>query len=269
MEDELRIDDLAREAGVATTTVRLYQRRRLLPPPRLEGRTGWYGPHHLARLRLIARLQDEGYSLAGIGRLVEAWERGSSLDAVVGAEAQLDAILGGRRAVDLSAADLVGRFPDDALTPTLVQRATALGLLEFTAEGGVRLPDHRFLDTGAALARIGVPLDAVLDEWEALTALLDAAAERFAAVFDAHVLRGGPSGATEGRADAPDGEADLDPGDLDPARKEELGAALAVLHRAAHEVVAAALDASLARVGRDRLRRLGLDGEAEATDDPG
>jgi len=49
VEDELRIDDLAREAGVATTTVRLYQRRRLLPPPRLEGRTGWYGERLLQR----------------------------------------------------------------------------------------------------------------------------------------------------------------------------------------------------------------------------
>src|SRR5688500_9546618 len=67
---EMRLDDLAAAAGVATTTVRLYRQRGLLPPPRLVGRTGWFGPHHLARLRLIARLQGDGFSLAGIGKLL-------------------------------------------------------------------------------------------------------------------------------------------------------------------------------------------------------
>ena len=53
---EYRLDELARAAGVASTTVRLYRSRGLLPPPRLEGRTGWYDDAHLSRLCLIARL---------------------------------------------------------------------------------------------------------------------------------------------------------------------------------------------------------------------
>src|SRR6478609_4959013 len=66
MGSEYRLDELARSAGVASTTVRLYQTKGLLAPPRLEGRTGWYDDSHLSRLRLIARLQSEGYSLGGI-----------------------------------------------------------------------------------------------------------------------------------------------------------------------------------------------------------
>jgi DNA-binding transcriptional MerR regulator len=79
---EFRLDELARRGKVASTTVRLYQSKGPLPPPRLEGRTGWYDESHLSRLRLIARLQAEGHSLVGIGNLLEQWETGS-LNAVI------------------------------------------------------------------------------------------------------------------------------------------------------------------------------------------
>ena len=117
MGTEYRLDELARQAEVASTTVRLYQSKGLLAPPRLEGRTGWYDDTHLSRLRLIARLQDEGHSLAGIADLLEQWEQGRSLDAVIGIEAELDSLLGEVHAIVLDPADLLARFPaglDDA-----------------------------------------------------------------------------------------------------------------------------------------------------------
>src|SRR6266545_2291618 len=78
--DHLTVDELARRAGIPTSTVRLYQARGLLPGPRREGRVGYYGAGHLARLRLIAELQQRGISLAGIKQLVDAWEQGRTLD---------------------------------------------------------------------------------------------------------------------------------------------------------------------------------------------
>ncbi|HEY4378560.1 MAG TPA: MerR family transcriptional regulator, partial [Acidimicrobiales bacterium] len=75
----MRIDDLAREAGVASTTVRLYQSKGLLPGPRVVGRTGFYDQSHLSRLRLISRLQEDGFSLASITRLLSLWEEGRDL----------------------------------------------------------------------------------------------------------------------------------------------------------------------------------------------
>lgn len=64
---EYRINDLARESAIPVRNIRLYQERRILPPPVRRGRVGWYSEAHLARLRLIARLLDRGYSLAHIG----------------------------------------------------------------------------------------------------------------------------------------------------------------------------------------------------------
>jgi DNA-binding transcriptional MerR regulator len=238
VEREYRIDDLAREAGVASTTVRLYQNKGLLPPPRLEGRTGWYSSHHLARLRLIARLQNEGFSLAGIGRVLEEWEQGRSLDAIVGVEAQLDALLGDRHSVVLDAAELIERFPEGSMTPELVQRAAGLGLVELTDDGRFRLPDRRFVETGASLAHLGVPLDVVLDEWDALVAHTDDMAQRFIGLFEEHLL--------------PNGWQD----DLESERTDELAHVLAKLQVIAHEVTAASLDSSLARAGRDRMQQV-------------
>jgi len=106
MAEEFRVDELARRAKIASTTVRLYQSKGLLAAPRLEGRTGWYDESHLSRLRLIARLQAEGHSLAGIGDLLQQWEQGRSLDAMIGVEAELAALLGGVHAVVLDATDV-------------------------------------------------------------------------------------------------------------------------------------------------------------------
>ena len=66
----LTIDELAREAGLTVRNVRSHHTRGLLPPPEVRGRTAFYGPEHVERLKLIAQLQDEGLKLAGIKRLL-------------------------------------------------------------------------------------------------------------------------------------------------------------------------------------------------------
>src|SRR3954453_9135349 len=109
MGTEYRLDELARQAEGGSTTGRLYQSKGLPAPPRLEGRIGWYDDSHLSRLRLIARLQNEGHSLAGIADLLEQWEQGRSLDAVIGIEAELDSLLGDVHADALEPAELLAR----------------------------------------------------------------------------------------------------------------------------------------------------------------
>ncbi|MCZ7529082.1 MAG: MerR family transcriptional regulator [Acidimicrobiia bacterium] len=66
-----RVEELARRGDVSVDTVRFYQKRRLLPPPRREGRIAWYGPSHLTRLGRIRELQGEGFPLAVIGRILD------------------------------------------------------------------------------------------------------------------------------------------------------------------------------------------------------
>lgn len=238
MGNEYRLDELARLANVASTTVRLYQTKGLLAPPRLEGRTGWYDDSHLSRLRLTTRLQNEGYSLAGIANLLEQWEQGRSLDAVIGVEAELDALLGEVHAVVLDPAELLERFPAGSMTPELIQRAAALGLVEPTDGGKVRVTDRRFLDTGSALARMGIPIKVILDEWESLVVHTDDIASRFVGLFETHL--------------APDEWRTS----LDTERARELAETLARVQAIARQVLAAALDASIARLGRERLGEL-------------
>ncbi|HEX6568398.1 MAG TPA: MerR family transcriptional regulator [Acidimicrobiales bacterium] len=81
---ELTVDELARQVGLPVRTIREYQTMGVLPPPARRGRVGIYGPTHLARLRLIARLQARGYSLAGIRDLLGAWRDGADLGEVLG-----------------------------------------------------------------------------------------------------------------------------------------------------------------------------------------
>ena len=66
----LTIDELARETGLTVRNVRSHHARGLLPPPEVRGRTGYYGPEHVERLRLIRQLQSEGLKLDGIKRLL-------------------------------------------------------------------------------------------------------------------------------------------------------------------------------------------------------
>ncbi|WP_344903153.1 MerR family transcriptional regulator [Actinomadura meridiana] len=83
---EYRIGELARATGVPVRTLRYYQERRLLPPPRRAGRVGLYSDDHRARLRVIAELLDRGHTLEGIRDLLSAWEDGRDLGAVLGFE---------------------------------------------------------------------------------------------------------------------------------------------------------------------------------------
>lgn len=78
------VDELARRADLPVRTIRDYQTMGLLPPPEKRGRVGFYGDAHLARLGLIARLRQRGYSLAGIGDLLASWREGADLGEVLG-----------------------------------------------------------------------------------------------------------------------------------------------------------------------------------------
>ena len=67
---ELRVEELSARAGVSVDTIRYYQSKGLLDPPRREGRVAWYSSEHLDRIARIRSLQDRGFTLATIVRLV-------------------------------------------------------------------------------------------------------------------------------------------------------------------------------------------------------
>jgi len=67
---EMRVEQLSAQADVSVDTIRYYQSKGLLEPPRRQGRIAWYGQDHLDRLTRIRSLQQRGFTLATIARLV-------------------------------------------------------------------------------------------------------------------------------------------------------------------------------------------------------
>jgi DNA-binding transcriptional MerR regulator len=65
-DDPYSLSDLARLADVTPRTIRYYVAQGLLPAPEAAGPSTRYGEGHLARLRLIKRLQRDHLPLAGI-----------------------------------------------------------------------------------------------------------------------------------------------------------------------------------------------------------
>jgi DNA-binding transcriptional MerR regulator len=174
--ERFTIDGLSEAAGVKVSTIRMYQHRRLLPGPEIEGRVGYYGQTHLQRLRLIARLQDEGYSLASIVRLVHAWDTGRGL---------ID-LLASDEPVTVSRTEFGSLFPAIAANEELLQRLQALGALS-QRDDHLELADDRLLRIGTALADTGIDLTAVITEAEHTARVTDDLADRFVQLFKEHV----------------------------------------------------------------------------------
>lgn len=189
----LTIEELAQRAATKTSTIRLYQSRGLLPPPQVTGRVGYYSPDHLARLRVIARLQERGFSLNAIKEMLDGWSQGASLADLLGLESDLadldHELRAGSEPAEITNEDFAALFPDGEVDPEIAQRAIALGLVAFHPETGtVRVPSRAFLTIGRELGRRGVPPSVSLDEYEQLAADTRRIADRFVGLFERHVV---------------------------------------------------------------------------------
>ena len=154
----MTVDDLARQCRLPVRTIREYHTMRLLPAPERRGRVGIYGPQHVQRLELIARLQRRGYSLAGIRDLLEAWDSGVGLTSLLGVEPGLVAL--DEIPLRLSRAELAARPPK--LSGQLLKRACAVGLVQAAGDGFlVRSP--ALLALVADGTAVGIPVDEMLD----------------------------------------------------------------------------------------------------------
>lgn len=181
-EGQLTIEELASQAGTATTTVRMYQSKGLLPSPERRGRVGYYGQGHLARLRLIAQLQEQGFSLASIKQLTDAWESGRGLDDILGLESQVAAVWAPEPPARLKLGEFKELFAGQAITPPIIQRAIRMGLVGFDGIS-VTVKSPKLLAIGLELVRAGIPVKETMDELEALQGMADSIAGRFTAVF--------------------------------------------------------------------------------------
>ncbi len=182
----MTIDELSRESGVTSRNIRAYQTRGLLPPPRVEGRIGYYDDSHLARLRYVNSLQERGFSLAAIQALLEAWDQGRDLNDVLGFEEALTAPWTDEQPERIPSDRLLEMFPEAVDDPGLVTRSVELGLLVVVGDE-FEAPSPRLLRVGAELVAAGIPLRAALDEYERLVADAARIAARFVELFETHL----------------------------------------------------------------------------------
>lgn len=176
---EYTIDELAREAGTTVRSLRVYHERGVLPPPQVKGRTGFYSPDHLNRVRTICRLLNRGIKLNGIRELLDAWDRGEGLGDVLGV-ADSEAAADTPDSELISATDLVQRYHD---VPNGLARVVAAGMYEPVDAETYRVNNRLLNRVTERLATAGVPLTDVLDEVEQLRTDCERIARRHAALF--------------------------------------------------------------------------------------
>lgn len=182
---DYRVEQLAARAGVSVDTIRFYQGRGLLPPPRRRGRVAVYGDAHLERLRRIRAWARQGLPLAVIKRMLD---RPSDPEA----DERLLAAVAGERlgARTLSRPELAA---ESGVPEPLLRAAESAGLLEPLRVDG----EERFSEADLAMARAGLALLSAGFPLQDLLALsVDHAretqelADRAIELFDAHVRQG-------------------------------------------------------------------------------
>jgi DNA-binding transcriptional MerR regulator len=181
MVDELTVDELAARTGTTVRTLRFYASEGLLPPPRRRGRIAYYGRDHRMRLDLIRTLQEHGYTLSAIQRVLARLPEDATPAEFAVQSAVLAPWLPGHTE-ELDRGELArragGELDDDQL-----ESLADLGAVQCLPDGRFRI-SQAMLGHAAELARLPVP-PAVLREsariiQEHATAVAEGLTELFA-----------------------------------------------------------------------------------------
>jgi len=183
----LTIDQLAERSGVTVRTIRFWAGRGLLPPPQLRGRTGLYGPDHLARLELVSELSALGFTLAAIeGHLERLPESAGAAELALQRALLTPWVPEQLEEIDRAELDRrAGRPLDDTDVDALI----GLGVITLLDGDRVRLHGSGTLGGGLAVLDSGLPVDV----WRRAHALIEqhttALAEDLMKIFQDEVLQ--------------------------------------------------------------------------------
>ncbi|MDT7538513.1 MAG: hypothetical protein QOI82_2098 [Actinomycetota bacterium] len=151
----LTIDALAARVGMTVRNVRAYAGRGLLPPPRLQGRTGLYDEEHLARLTLIQSMLAEGYTLAAVERVLAHVPAGVTGAGLALHRALLTPWLPEEpEVVDRAALEARAGLP---LDDDLLDRLVELGLVVVLPDGRLQVLSPTLLRAGLQVVALGIP----------------------------------------------------------------------------------------------------------------
>ena len=175
---ELTIDELAQRTGMTVRNVRAHQSRGLLPPPEVRGRTGYYGSEHVARIELIRQLQDDGFNLELIRRLLDS--TGSSAAALRFTRAIRAPFVDEDPQV-ITAEELAERW--GSTDPKLARRAEELGLMRSLGGGRYEELSPRLARVSGELAELGVSAQQALEVAGTLRRHADSVARAYMKLF--------------------------------------------------------------------------------------
>ena len=158
--------------------VRAHQSRGLLPPPDVRGRTGYYGPEHITRIELIRELQDDGFSLELIGRLLSSAGSGEAAMRFVRA---MRSPFGEEEPQVVTAEELQQRWGTD--DPRLLDRALDLGIMRPLGNGRYEEVSPRLARVSTELAELGVSARQALEVAGSLRRHSDSVARAYMKLF--------------------------------------------------------------------------------------
>ena len=178
--ERLTIEQLAQETGMTVRNIRAHHSRRLLPPPELREGTGYYGPEHVARLKLVREMQARGFNLTAIKHLLAA--SAGAGEEILGFTRTLMRPFERERPELVEAGELATRL-GGSLQPKVLRRAEELGLVRPLAEGTYEVPSPTLLRAGEEVVRLGIPLEAALDVIEQVGRHSEGVTRAFVALF--------------------------------------------------------------------------------------
>ncbi len=178
-EANLTVEQLAYETGMSVRNIRNHQSRGLLPPPEVRARVGYYGPEHVARLRLIQEMQAEGFKLSAISRLIG--EHGADADRFVGLRQAVTAPFATEAPEVYSRDELIEKFGID--DDRLLEKAQKLGLLVALGEDRFEAPSPALIRAAEEVTGMGIDLPAALAVIEKLERNAQSSARTFVNLF--------------------------------------------------------------------------------------
>lgn len=172
---------------MSVRNIRSHQARGLLAPPEVRLRVGYYGPDHVAQLKLIRDLQDEGFNLGGIKRLLD--DTHGTSDRLLRFQETLTAPHR-EHTETLTLRELGQRFRVSAEeAPEVLSRAEKLGILVPVGDGSYDVPSPSLLAVAEEVVQRDISLDAAFGVFEELERHCDAVARAFVKLFVGEVWR--------------------------------------------------------------------------------
>lgn len=186
--NQLTVEQLAAETGMSVRNIRAHQARGLLAPPEVRMRVGYYGPEHIAQLRLIRELQEQGFNLGGIKRLID--DTGGTAQRLISFRRALTEVADGEPQETLTLGDLARRFRVSAEeAPAVLGRAVELGVLVPAGPDRYLVPSPSLLALAEEVTDHGVSLPSTLAALEEIIRHCDSVSRSLVDVFLSEVWK--------------------------------------------------------------------------------